>query len=77
MSIGASISVVAVGAILAFATHVHSSGFSVIAMGGVLMVVGLVALGLQIAALRRQRELTAAEVQAPERAVIVRPPSER
>lgn len=76
MSIGASITVIAVGAILAFATHVHSSGFSVIAMGGVLMVVGLVALGLQIAALHRQRQLTAAEVQTPERAVIVRPPSE-
>ena len=76
MSIGASITVVAVGAILSFATHVHSSGFSVIAMGGVLMAVGIVALGLQIAALHRQRQMTAAEVQPPERTVIVRPPSE-
>lgn len=76
MAIGASIAVITVGAILAFATHVHSSGFSVIAMGGVLMVVGVVALVLQIAALRRQQEMTAAEVQTPERAVIVRPPSE-
>lgn len=77
MSIGASISVIAVGAILAFATHVHSQSVSLIAMGGVLMVVGIVALGLQIAALHRQRQLTAAEVQSPERSVVVRPPSER
>lgn len=75
MAIGASIAVIAIGAILAFATHIHSTGFSVIAMGGVLMVVGLVSLALQIAALRRQREMTAAEVQSPDRAVIVRPPS--
>ena len=76
MAIGASITVIAVGAILTFATHVHSTGFSVITMGAVLMVVGVVALALQIAALRRQREMTAAEGHAPEGAILVRPPSE-
>jgi hypothetical protein len=74
MSIGANISVIAVGAILTFATHVRTSGFSVIAMGGVLMVVGAVGLFMQVAALQRQRELTVAQSDSQPRAVMVRPP---
>jgi hypothetical protein len=75
MSIGANISVIAVGAVLAFATHVHSTGFSVIAMGFVLMVVGAIGLFMQVAALYRQRELTAAQAEPEPRSVVVRPPS--
>ena len=74
MSIGANISVIAVGAILTFATHVRASGFSVIAMGGVLMVVGAAGLFMQVAALQRQRQLTVAQSDSQPRAVMVRPP---
>ncbi|MBS2962898.1 hypothetical protein KGA66_07580 [Actinocrinis puniceicyclus] len=76
MSIGANLTVIATGAILSFATHIHSSGFSVVAMGAVLIAVGVVGLCLQIAALRRRQEMTATEIVSPERAVLVRPPSE-
>jgi hypothetical protein len=74
MSIGASLAVIALGAILSFATHLRTHGFSVIAMGGVLMVVGLAGLAMQIAALRRQRMLTVAQAEQPARSVVVRPP---
>lgn len=77
MSIGASLAVIALGAILSFATHLRTSGFSVIATGGVLIVVGAVGLFLQIAALRRQRRLTAAQAGRPAKTVVVRPPSQR
>jgi len=76
MSIGANISVIAVGAILTFATHVRAPGFSVIAMGAVLMVVGTVGLFMQIAALQRQRQLTAAQADPAARTVVVRTPSD-
>jgi hypothetical protein len=75
MSIGANISVIAVGAILTFATHIRSTGFSVIAMGAVFMVVGAVGLFMQVAALQRQRQLTEAQADQPARTVVVRPPS--
>lgn len=74
MTIGANLTVIAVGAILSFATHVRTTGFSLIAMGGVLMVVGAVGLFMQIAALQRQRELTAAQEEAPARRFLVRRP---
>jgi len=61
VSIGANISVIAVGAILSFATHLRTTGFSLIAMGGVLMAVGAVGLFMQVAALHRQRQLTVAQ----------------
>jgi hypothetical protein len=77
MSIGANLAVIAVGAILSFATHLRTSGFSVIALGCVLMVVGAVGLFMQVAALRRQRELTAAQADPEARTVVVRPPSEQ
>jgi hypothetical protein len=72
MSIGANLSVIAVGAILSFATHVRTTGFSLIAMGGVLIAVGAVGLFMQIAALQRQRELTAAQQDVPVRRFVVR-----
>jgi hypothetical protein len=75
MSIGANISVIAVGAILTFATHFRASGFSVIAMGAVLMVVGAVGLFMQVVALHRQRELTETQADPTMRTVVVRPPS--
>ena len=73
MSIGANISVITAGAILAFATRFHTSGVSVQAVGGVLMLVGLVSLVLQLLSLHRQRELTATQAMAPQSAVAVRP----
>jgi hypothetical protein len=76
MSIGANLTAIAVGAILTFATHIRSTGFSVVAVGAVLMVVGVVGLGLQIAALRRQQAMTATELVDPQRPILVRPPSD-
>lgn len=73
MSIGASIAVVAVGAILSFATHMRTHGFSVIALGAVLIAVGIAGLVMQIAALRRQRMLTAARASQAAQPVVVRP----
>jgi len=74
MSIGANISVIAIGAILSFATHVRTPGLDVAAIGAIVMVVGLAGLVMQLASLARQRELTA--VQATQgRAVVVRPNS--
>jgi hypothetical protein len=75
MSIGANISVIAIGAILSFATHVRTPGFNIPAMGAILMAVGVVGLALQLASLIRQRELTAADATRP-RAVVVRPNDE-
>ncbi len=76
MSIGSSLAVIAFGAILSFATHMRTHGFSVIAVGAVLMAVGAVALIMQIAALRRQRMLTAQQATQASRTVVVRPPSQ-
>ena len=75
MSIGANISVITAGAILAFAVRLHTDGISVHAVGGVLMVVGLVGLAMQIRGLARQRELTTvqADASASPQAVLVRP----
>ena len=73
MSIGANISVVAAGAILAFAVRVHTDGVSVHAVGAVLMAVGVLGLVFQLRALARQRELTTVQAQVPHDAVLVRP----
>jgi hypothetical protein len=73
MSIGANIAVVAAGAILAFAVRVHAAGVSVQTVGAVLMAVGVIGLVLQMRALMKQRELTAAQALAPSQAVLVRP----
>jgi hypothetical protein len=73
MSIGANISVIAAGAILAFAMRVHAAGFSIQAVGVVLMIVGIVALVLRITALAKQRDLTMEQAYAPQETVLVRP----
>lgn len=73
MSIGANISVVTAGAILAFAVRLRTEAVSVTAVGAVLMAVGAVGLFLQIRALARQRALTTVEAQAPPEGVLVRP----
>jgi hypothetical protein len=72
MSIGANISVIAVGAILSFATHVRTPGLNVAAVGAIVLVVGLAGLVMQLASLARQRELTADQATQG-RAVVVRP----
>jgi hypothetical protein len=74
MSIGANISVITAGAILAFATHISSSQVSVEAVGGVLMAVGAVALVLQLDSVAKQRRLTAEQAEVPGEAVVVRSP---
>ncbi|HTJ70905.1 MAG TPA: hypothetical protein VL551_25410 [Actinospica sp.] len=73
MPIGAHISVIVAGAVLAFATHVHVAVVSLGAIGAVLMTVGAIGLTLQITSLARQRRLTAAESAPPSGAVLVRP----
>lgn len=73
MSIGANVSVITVGAILAFAVRVRMQVLSVHTVGAVLMAVGVVGLILQIRALSRQRELTSAQIAQPAEAVLVRP----
>ncbi|HEV3170460.1 MAG TPA: hypothetical protein VGZ32_08980 [Actinocrinis sp.] len=76
MSIGANVSVIAFGAILAFATHVHTPGLNVGAIGAVLIAVGVVGLVMQLTSLARQRKLTAVTV-AQGSAVVVRPYDDR
>lgn len=71
MSIGGSVSIVSVGAILALALHVSTPGFSWPAVGLILMAVGVASLVLQLSALARQRELV---VEQAARTVVVRPP---
>src|SRR4051794_6464120 len=44
MGIGVSIFLIAVGAILTFAVHVHTSGFSLDTIGWILMAVGAIGL---------------------------------
>jgi hypothetical protein len=75
MTIGANIAVVAAGAILAFATHVHFTGFSLVAVGAILMAVGVVSLVMQLAGLARQRRMTVEEAVI-DRPVLVRPDSQ-
>lgn len=72
MSIGANVSVIAFGAILAFATHFHTRGLNFGAIGAVLIAVGVAGLAMQLTSLARQRKLTAlTAVQGS--AVVVRP----
>ncbi len=44
MGIGVSIFLIAVGAILKFAVHVHTTGFNITTVGVILMVVGAIGL---------------------------------
>ena len=73
MSIGANISVITAGAVLAFATRVHAAGVSIQAVGVVLMLVGIVSLALRIGAVAKQRELTMRQATVPAERVLVRP----
>jgi hypothetical protein len=73
MSIGANVAVITTGAVIAFAVRVHSSGFSVQVVGGVLMAVGALSLAMQISALAKQRELTTVQAEVLPEAVLVRP----
>jgi hypothetical protein len=73
VSIGANVSVITIGAILAFAVRVRMQVLSVHTVGAVLMAVGLVGLVMQIRALARQRELTSVQAAQPAEAVLVRP----
>jgi len=73
MSIGANMSVITAGAILAFATRFRLEGLSIPSVGMVLMLIGLVGLVMQLAALRRQRRLTALGAAPPPEAVLVHP----
>jgi hypothetical protein len=73
MSIGANIAVITTGAVIAFAVRVHTSGFSVYAVGAILMAVGAASLVMQISALAKQRELTSVQAEVSPEAVLVRP----
>lgn len=48
MTIGTSILLIAIGAILKWAVTIHSSGFNIQTAGTVLLIVGLVGLALSI-----------------------------
>lgn len=72
MPIGANISVIAAGAILTFATDFDTPGFSVPALGGILMVVGAVGLVMRLLAVYHQRQLTVQRAE-PLRSVVVPP----
>lgn len=63
MGIGIGIFLLAVGAVLAFAVHVTLAGVSLVAIGWILMVVGLVGLLLDVLlfAPRRRRVVTRSE----------------
>lgn len=70
MSIGTSIFLIAVGAILRFAVHVHTTGFSLHTIGLILMVVGVVGLVLSFLWLaiwrdRQERATTGRYVDRP------------
>ncbi|HEX4790497.1 MAG TPA: hypothetical protein VH372_18675 [Actinospica sp.] len=73
MSIGANISVITAGAVLAFATRVHAAGVSIQAVGVVLMLAGIVSFALRIGAVAKQRELTMQQAYVPPEKVLVRP----
>lgn len=48
MGIGAAILLIAIGAILAFAVHVHVSGVDITVVGWILMIVGVIGLVLTL-----------------------------
>jgi uncharacterized membrane protein len=75
MSLGASIFLIVVGAILAFAVHVNSSGLDVNTVGVILMVAGLAGLLLTLilssgSRYRRRRSLVGPDTIVEERPVI-------
>lgn len=48
MAIGTSILLIAIGAILRFAVHVHTSGFNLHTIGVILMIVGVIGILLSL-----------------------------
>lgn len=61
MGIGAAILLIAIGAILAFAVHVHVAGIDITVVGWILMIVGVVGLVLTLtiwAPWRRRRPVS-------------------
>lgn len=72
MPIGANISVIAAGAILTFATDFDTPGFSVPAVGAILMVVGAAGLVMRLLAVYHQRQL-AVQRAVPLRSVVAPP----
>jgi sulfite exporter TauE/SafE len=59
MGIGTSILLIAVGAILRFAVHVSTSGFSIHTVGVILMVVGVIGLLISLFAASLWRDRAA------------------
>ncbi len=51
MSIGASLFLIAIGAILRFAVHVSARGFNIHTIGDILLVVGIIGLVLSVLAM--------------------------
>jgi hypothetical protein len=73
MGIGLGILLLAVGAVLAFAVHVTVAGVSLVTIGWILMVVGVVGLVLDVALFApRRRRVTTAEPGYPGRTVTTR-----
>ncbi|HYT25147.1 MAG TPA: DUF6458 family protein [Actinomycetota bacterium] len=75
MSLGASIFLIVIGAILAFAVHVSTSGFDVNTVGVILMAAGLVGLVLTLvlssgSRYRRRRSVVGPDTIVEERPVI-------
>jgi sulfite exporter TauE/SafE len=58
MGIGTSILLIAVGAILRFAVHVSTSGFSIHTVGVILMIVGVIGLLISLFAASLWRDRT-------------------
>jgi hypothetical protein len=71
MTIGASLFLIAIGAILRFAVTVHTNGFNVHSIGVILMVIGVIGLllGLVLMTTRRRTDI----VDRPGHTTIVEP----
>lgn len=75
MGFGASLAFIAIGAILAFATHFSLSGIDVQMIGWILMAVGVIAMVITFSYIRprRRRGLAQVEVVDEEPAYIAHP----
>ena len=75
MTIGTSILLIAIGAVLKWAVTAHTNGFNIQTAGLVLLIVGLVGLALAILYTFAWSRREVAPVYEDERAVRRRPPS--
>jgi hypothetical protein len=73
MGIGTSLAFIAIGAILAFATHFSLNGVDVQTIGWILMLVGVVGIAFTMMYVRPRRRGTIAEVIGEEPLYDVRP----